>query len=236
MHDLNSFVTLTYDDKHLPDDYSVNVRTLQLFFKRLRKSLPHKIRYFACGEYGDLNLRPHYHALIFNYSPNDKILYKKSNNHNLYTSSSLSEQWTFGNAWLGSVTFQSAGYVARYVVKKQYGDLVASHYTRTHPLTGELVRVQPEFCTQSRRPGIGAAWFDKYRGDCFPSDFLIVDEKRISVPRYYSLKLAELELERVKRERKRKALKHRSDQTPERLRVREAVQISRVQRLERTLK
>lgn len=64
------FVTLTYDNMHLPAD-GVNVRDLQLFFKRIRQWLVRnnyedRIRYVACGEYGKKTKRAHYHALIWN--------------------------------------------------------------------------------------------------------------------------------------------------------------------------
>lgn len=59
------FLTLTYDNEHLPEDGELSKRDLQLFLKRLRKVNP-GIRYFAVGEYGSNYERPHYHAVIFN--------------------------------------------------------------------------------------------------------------------------------------------------------------------------
>lgn len=78
LHEQSAFITLTYDDDHLPADFSVHVKTWQLFMYRLRDSLPQKIRFFACGEYGDTTQRPHYHALIFNHSFPDKTHFKKT--------------------------------------------------------------------------------------------------------------------------------------------------------------
>lgn len=237
MHSVNCFITLTYSDDHLPDDYSVSVRTFQLFMKRLRKSLNQRIRFFACGEYGDLNLRPHYHALIFNHAfDNDKILFKTTSQGNrLYTSPSLSEIWPYGHCIIGDLNYKTAAYTARYVMKKITGDRAEAHYRRTHPVTGKQVVVQPEFCVQSRRPGIGAAWFEKWKSDAFPSDFLIVDGRKHSVPSYYFKKLAEEEQSKFKRERKWKSHARKSDNTSERLRVREQVKISNISRLKREL-
>lgn len=237
MHEANSFITLTYSDKYLPDDYSVDVRTWQLFMKRLRELVPTKLRFFACGEYGDETLRPHYHALIFGWDfHDDRKLFKVERGSNLYESPTLSKAWTFGSALLGGVTYKSAAYCARYVVKKVGGPKAADHYIRVHPLTSELVRVKPEFATQSRRDGLGTTWFNKYKSDAFPSDFLVADGTMHRVPRFYDRKLAEAELEDLKRKRKRKALPHKSNNTPERLQVRQQVALSRESLLKRGLK
>lgn len=236
MHEFNSFITLTFDDAHLPEDYSVDVRTWQLFMKRLRKSVPLPLRFFACGEYGAETLRPHYHALIFGYAFPDRDFYMTSKGGDrLYQSQQLSKAWPYGLALLGDVTYQSAQYVAGYCMKKIGGDLAASHYLRTHPVTNVVCKVQPEFSVQSRRPGIGSTWFDKFHSDAFPSDFLVVDGKMHPVPRYYSLKLDERALTLIKRKRKRASLPRKANSTPERLKVREEVRKARVSRLKRTL-
>ena len=69
------FLTLTYNDDNLPPNGSLVKADLQKFFKRLRKRLDvdgRKIRYFACGEYGEQTQRPHYHAIIFGLSLRDE--------------------------------------------------------------------------------------------------------------------------------------------------------------------
>lgn len=240
MHDFNAFITLTYDDEHLPDDYSVNVRTFQLFMKRLRKALPHQIRYFACGEYGDTTLRPHYHALIFNHHFSDQKFFKNSPTHTqyknkIYTSQTLNKIWSQGECFIGNVSYQSAAYVARYTLKKLGGDAATVHYSRVHPLTGRQVQVEPEFCVGSRRPGIASSWFDQFKSDIYPSDFLIVDAKKHPVPRYYLNKLLEEENQWIKRRRKAEANKHRDDNTPARLAVREEVKLAQIKQLKREL-
>lgn len=88
----------------------------------------------------------------------------------------------------------------------------------------------------SRKPGLGQTWFEKYKGDAFPSDFVIVDGRKMPVPKFYNKKLIEEELERYKRARKQKMLKHKADNTPERLKVREEIMASRVTQLKRDLK
>lgn len=237
MHPENCFITLTYDDKYLPEDYSVHIRTFQLFMKKLRKHYqPKKIRFYACGEYGPQTLRPHYHALLFNHDFTDKKLYKKNHqNEQLYSSPTLEKIWGYGFATIGDVTYQSAGYCAQYIMKKIGGERKLTHYSRTHPVNGLTVQVDPEFHLQSSRPGIGAAWFDEYKSDCFPSDFLVVDGRQHRVPAYYSKKLSEEELTKVKRRRKRQSLPQKPNNTRERLAVREEIKQSRINRLKRDL-
>lgn len=256
MHEHNSFITLTYADEFLPEDYSVHVREFQLFMKRLRKDLNTPIRFFACGEYGPLNLRPHYHALIFGYAFPDRIFKCHSDSGEpLFTSEQLSKAWPYGRSDLGSVTYKSAGYVAGYVRDKITGDPALRHYLRTHPRSGQTVKVEPEFSLQSRRPGIGSTWFDKYHSDAFPSDFLVIDGREKPVPPYYLRKLELLERENVateyrphklhsedpvavKRARKLRSAspQAKANRTSDRLEVREYIKTDRIKRLKRNLK
>lgn len=252
MHPENAFVTLTFSDDHLPENYSITKRDLQLFIKRLRKHCgTKKIRFFGSGEYGDNYGRPHYHALIFNHDFNDKQHYSTCphTNQKLYTSNSLSSLWTFGHSTTGAVTYQSAAYVARYIMKKINGDRAVDHYTRLHPLHLTYHQVEPEFVLRSGN--LGYSWFQKYKSDCFPSDFLIVDGKHTRVPRYYDQLLKKEEqprpdakffealntpLYRLKKQRRISSGAHAEDQTPARLRVREFVKTSQLNRLQRNLK
>lgn len=235
LYDRNCFITLTYDDQHLPSDYGVHVRHLQLFMKRLRKAYPYRIRFYACGEYGEQSLRPHYHALLFNHDFLDKTVWSKKRDILLFTSEKLSELWPYGLATLGTVTFQSAAYCARYTLKKIGGDRAATHYLRQHPITGKIHTVHPEFSVMSRRPGIGYGWLQKYKSDIYPSDFVVVDGHRQRTPRYYDQKLTEEECQAAKRLRKRAAVKHKDDQTKERLQARADVRDARMQTIKRGL-
>lgn len=245
MHQSNCFITLTYANEHLPDDYSVSKRVWQLFFKRLRKDLGSVVRFFACGEYGDLNLRPHYHAIIFGYSFPDRVYHSTSETGGRqYESVKLSKAWPFGRALLSDFSPSLAGYCSGYVMKKIGGDKAASHYNRTHPLTLEPVRVEPEFALQSRNPGIGSTWFDKYKSDIYPHDFVVVDGRQKPVPQYYIRKLQEEELLALDKQRHRKEwakgpeylARRRHEQTPERRAVREYLVKDRLTRKVRTLK
>lgn len=235
MHAQSVFITLTYDQQHVPADYSVKLRDWQLFMKKLRHKMPGKIRFLAVGEYGDIGLRPHYHALLFNCDFSDKVYVKQSEYGRVYTSKLLLELWPHGSHEIGSVTQKSADYCARYTLKKQNGDRADPHYTRVSPIDGNTYRVATEFMVMSRRPGIGATWFDKFASDAFPSDFIIIDGQRRKVPRYYLNKLSENEQKPIKRARKRNGLKHRGNNTKARLAVREEIQSLRSKRLFRKL-
>jgi len=189
LHEENCFITLTYNQEHLPKDKSVHKRALQLFFKRLRKHLePKEIRYYACGEYGDRLGRPHYHACLFGHSFTDKTVikgprvrsiqnyFKTSNNSfSLYTSKTLERIWGKGFVTIGDLSFESAGYVARYCMKKITGPPASSHYKNKNP----------EFALMSRRPGIGFPWFEKFLNDVYPKDFTTINGKKMRPPRYY---------------------------------------------------
>lgn len=210
LHERNCFLTLTYADQYLPVDYSVHERDFQLFMKRLRKhAFPDLIRFFACGEYGERSLRPHYHALIFNYDPTDKVLFETSpRGDKLYLSKTLQELWTFGMVTVGSLTYQSASYTARYAMKKISGPPAAEHYLRTHPLHGFICRVRPEFLLMSRKPGLGQGWFEKHGKEAFTHDSVIIDGREAQPPRFYFQQLPEEDQLAITRRRTKAASKN----------------------------
>jgi len=125
MHESNLFITLTYRDSELVyggASHGILVpRHLELFWKRLRKWTRTRIGYYACGEYGDKSNRPHYHACVFGLDFPDKTFYKAKNGNNLYSSRILDDLWSHGKCYFGTVTFESAAYVARYIMKKRLG-------------------------------------------------------------------------------------------------------------------
>lgn len=175
MYEDNCFITLTYDDAHLPKDGSLCLLDWQLFIKRLRKKYGSGIRYFHCGEYGDKFKRPHYHALLFNHDFKDKEYFSKKNGNWTYTSGELSSLWDKGFSVVAGLSFESAGYVARYSLKKIAGEKAADHY-------GDMA---PEYATMSRRPGIGKKWFDRFSSDVYPLDRVVINGCHTRPPRYY---------------------------------------------------
>lgn len=238
LHEAKSFVTLTYADQWLPDDYSVSPKALQDFMKRLRYHMgKRRVRFFACGEYGEQNLRPHYHLILFGadfYS--DRIPFRRTERGDVtYISQKLQKLWPFGFSEIGAVTRESCGYVARYVMKKVNGEAAKDHYRRVNPLTGELTQVTPEFITMSKKPGLGSGWFDQFAGDAFPSDFIVIDGRKYPVPRYYLKQIDDEKAGVVVFKRKQEAWKRKEDNTPERLAVRQEVQELKASRLKRDL-
>lgn len=228
LYNSNCFITLTYADEYIPYKNSLDKRAFQLFMKRLRKKYGNKIRYYQCGEYGEITQRPHYHAIIFNFDFPDKKLHKIQNKHRLYTSASLEELWPYGYSLIGNVSFQSAAYVARYIMKKVTGSAAELHY-------GERI---PEYTTMSRRPGIGKAWFDKYKDDVYPTGAIVINGKEIKPPKYYDRQyeiIEEEEYSRIKSKRKIQAKKQEKNNTLARLKVRETVQQAKLNLLKRTL-
>lgn len=229
----NCFITLTYDDEHLPADWSVDVREWQLFAKRLRKrSGP--FRFLHCGEYGGENLRPHYHAVLFGKEFGDKEqVCVNRRGEPVFSSQELSEVWGKGFVTVGDLTWQSAAYVARYVVKKVTGPQAEEAYCRVDAESGECVEVRPEYATMSRRPGIGSAWLSRFKKDVYPDDFVVHDGRKFRPPSFYDRRLSESELQATKDERKRRALLRPGEGSEARLKVRESVCSSRVRRLRR---
>lgn len=119
LYENNCFVTLTYDDEHLPKDGNLHIEDFQKFVKRLRKEAFHDgIRYFHAGEYGGDLGRPHFHAILFNCDFADKVHASSRRGNRLYASEALSALWPFGFHSIGDVTLASASYVARYCMKK----------------------------------------------------------------------------------------------------------------------
>ena len=180
MHEHNSYITLTYSNDYLPAGNTLVKAHFQKFMKRLRKRYNGGIRYFHCGEYGERNNRPHYHAILFGIRFSDLEPWKKNKRGEmLYTSRILEQTWGHGFCSVGEVTFDSAAYVARYIMKKVVGENAGEHYG------GRL----PEYVTMSKHPGIAADWFEKYADDVYPSDFITVGGVKMRPPKYYDRQL-----------------------------------------------
>lgn len=208
------FLTLTYDDEHLPFGGTLVKEHIQDFFKRLRWHIgTKKLRYYVVGEYGsqcpDHELidcpacgglqRPHYHAIIFGWTPMDKQVVAHGEHGPIYHSQIIEKAWTkrnqegqktvIGIHQLEACTFESCAYVSRYIMKKITGDenKQAEHYCKYLPKLDAWMDLEPEFAMMSKgRPcndherytpgcnqcqgGIGRKWLDEYMYDIYPID------------------------------------------------------------------
>lgn len=175
-HDSAYFVTLTYDEEHIPISYytddatgeafpvgTLRKRDLQLFMKRLRFKFGENIRFFAAGEYGSDTFRPHYHLIIFGLHLDDLQVYKQQRGFTYYNSPGLQDVWSvnigsnrcpryepLGYAVVAPVTWETCAYTARYVMKKLKGPL-AEWY--------DYYNIEPPFTLMSRNPGIAHRWY-----------------------------------------------------------------------------
>lgn len=240
LYEGNSFVTLTYDDVHLPVRGQLDYPEFQRFMKRLRKKFGADVRFYMCGEYGEKDWRPHYHACLFNTTFEDKLyLCTLPSGAKLYRSATLERLWPYGISSVGDVTFESAAYVARYCVQKVTGHNAKAHYARVHSVShGAPYHFQlvPEFNQMSRRPGIGKPWLEKYKADVFPHDYIVINGTKCGVPRYYDKMYAASDpdtFEYLQFERELDGRRRYEDNTPERLLVKETVAEARLSLLKR---
>ncbi len=206
---------------------------MNTFRKRIE---PKKIRFYHAGEYGDQLGRPHYHALIFGYDFADRKFFKETNGVKLDVSKELESIWKKGHCSVGDVTFESAGYVARYIMKKINGDKEKEHYERVDYMTGEFVQLPPEYTTMSRKPGIGKKWYDQFKADAYPKDFVTHQGRKIPLPRFYDNMYQHESPKEYKalKDKRIENIQH-EDQTRKRLKARETVKLAQLNQLKRSL-
>jgi len=240
--EVNCFITLTYDDDHVPRDLSLDYSHFQLFLKRLRARLRVRIRFYMCGEYGDDTRRPHFHACLFGVDFLDKVPFSKSEDGSqLFSSKLLDDVWGKGFCTVGALTFESAAYVARYVMKKISGPQASPWFPgqRLDFSTGEIIGSRkPEFNHMSLKPGIGRFWIERFLSDVYPSGRCVVAGRETLPPRYYDKFFKSVDLDAYEQllfAREMEGHARSADGTNERLAVRELVAQARVASLKRSL-
>ena len=238
MHKANSFITLTYSDENLPQFGTLVKSHFVNFMKKLRREIDVPIRFYMCGEYGEQTDRPHYHAIIFGYNFPDQTYHSTRRGNRVYRSKQLENCWQHGFSEIGTVTFQSAGYVARYILKKQTGEYGLREYGIPDD-QGEIIDTKvPPYTTMSNRPGIGATWYEKNSSDLWPHDFAVLpDGRETSVPDYYRLLLERDDPELAESLRAARVAKAQAnpDNTQARLEARHKVRLAKIKPLKRTL-
>lgn len=296
MHRYNTYITLTYNDAHLPPNASLVHQDWVRFLKRVRNHITRgaeniylsdstqlkaylglsqrnwnrlnsgttaepqivpanttpgrsrkdtqtnplgmreshsgtttdNIRFYMAGEYGEKYGRPHYHALLFGMDFSDKLLHGRTKSgQRIYTSATLQELWPYGYSSLGNVTFASAAYISRYVMKKRTGDGNKTDYEILDLETGEIIKKKKEYNCMSRASGIGHTWLHKYHADVYTLDKVITKQGReLRPPRYYDKQFKKMDaarLEHLKHVRQLEAIEQKAHHTPERLAVQEIV-------------
>lgn len=168
-----SFITLTYDDLHLPKDLSLNPKDLTDFWKRLRSRLDTPIKYRACGEYGDRTMRPHYHAIVYGLD-----CYNDEHRRILADCWSFCEPWFFDknrgrSSAMQNVTREDIQYVNGYIQKKLTGEMGKEKY-------GDKIR---PFSRTSQGLGLNFAMTVKNR--LINNGYTWFNAKKVSIPRYY---------------------------------------------------
>lgn len=164
------FITLTYDTRFVPISpngfMTLDKKEFPKFMKRLRKLCPGStLKYYACGEYGSKNNRPHYHAIVFNVP--DSTLFAKA--------------WTIdgnqlGTVHVGQVSSDSVAYTMKYIDK--------SRFTPMHDRDDRV----PEFPLMSK--GLGKSYLTDqvkayHRADLSRLYLTKAGGYKISMPRYY---------------------------------------------------
>lgn len=200
-HEKACFITLTYNQEHVPkseyvtddgeilESMTLDKAQLQRFFKRLRKQIaPTKVRYFACGEYGTVNKRPHYHVILFGYDfPDKEVMSTTKEGYVQYRSPLLERIWTdpmnhesLGYSMICEVNWNTAAYVSRYCLKKS---------DRIHNIYYQSFNLQPEFLTMSRRPGIGRQYYDEHKDEVYINQEIFLSNNnggfKTRPPKYY---------------------------------------------------
>lgn len=286
LHQHNCWITLTYDDEHLPRRYhtgrthpktgkaiyagSLDKRHPQRFYRSLRKSLGKKysltdtsilytmgvhtdmghspiprlkpiLRYYYGGEYGEQYGRPHYHLCLFGIDFSDKIHVQTTDaGYKLYESQRLKKFWPHGQHMIGELTWETAAYTARYIMKKITGQKQKEHYKKIDNETGEIIEIEPEYNDMSRKPGIANKWWMEYHTDVYKQDTsqVRIRGRTQTPPRYYD-KLYERSFpdhyKHIKLQRAIENLNNRGRHTPARLQAEEIITTTKTQGLKQKL-
>lgn len=221
-HERACFITLTYDDEHVPishypdsngvchESLTLCKEDFQKFMKRLRRRYEYhedgqKIRFFACGEYGGQTRRPHYHAILYgiDFHEDRRVHERTKDGYCLYRSPTLESLWPYGYSMIAEVNWNTCAYVSRYCTKKKYGRQNIYYQT---------FNIESEFNLMSRRPGIGAKYFEEHGEEVYINQEIFLSNNKgglkVRPPAYFD-RLYDIEhhdeLEKIKEIRKEMA-------------------------------
>lgn len=207
-HRNSCFLTLTYDNENLPDNESLKKAHLQTFYKDLRSRLSYygkeKIKHFSCGEYGEGQgeraWNPHYHAALFGgpfsitESDDDRTQEEPSRSGGLqFSHRDIGECWPYGRHTFSELNFETAAYVARYVLKKISGPFAQAIYEGR----------EPEF--QNSSNGLGREHVETWKDDVYGNDKVVLPLRgEFTPPPYYDRVLEKIDpglFEKIKKKR-----------------------------------
>ena len=201
-----------------------------------------QLKYYMAGEYGTKGRRPHFHACLFGIDFADKKKHSTNlYNDILYTSATLDKIWGNGFTTIGKVTYESAAYIARYILDKKTGDEAAKHYEYVDQNTGEITQLKPEYNRMSLAEGIGKQWLNKYMSDVYKDNntgAVITRGKPNKAPKYYDKiykKKARNKYDEMKERREYEAYKQQGDNTDDRLATKEKVKQAQLNQIQRKL-
>lgn len=212
-HQENSFITLSYDQKHRPKDGGLRYSDLTLFWKRLRKKYG-PLKYYAVGEYGDRSTRAHYHACVFGLAFLDNRIIIRQAPNMLWTSPDLQRCWGNGFVSVGALTYETARYTASYVTKKLKSKQT---YRAIDEATGELIPLEQPRPFMSRN--LALEWWKQWNAGVTALDRVVINGTKQKPPRAYDRWLGEQDEEKL-RNIKQQRMERMKDQDPEKMRAR----------------
>jgi len=162
-HKDNCFLTLTYAKNPPKEPQKEHLRQ---FIKAVRNKFGSGIKFFGCGEKGELSERSHYHIILFGVKFDDAEAFQRRGYNTIKVSKDLANLWNFGFSSIGDLDVASAGYVSKYCDKKKISRLDSG-----------------EFIIMSR--GLGRQYFQDHYQEIFSSDFLYFDGNKFKIPRYF---------------------------------------------------
>jgi hypothetical protein len=166
-----AFITLTYEEAPLSFNGhpTLDKTHYQKFMKRLRKTIKNSnIKYYACGEYGSLTERPHYHAIMFNLP--QKWLVQSEHLHTV---------WGQGHIDISPCNTATIRYVTKYLMKGRH-----------EPKTDCDDR-SPQFSLMSKKMGLSHLTPEmvKYYTENLISHVTLSGGTLTSLPRYFRDKI-----------------------------------------------
>lgn len=210
MHEQAAFITLSYNDKHLPQYGSLQYADIHKFWKRERQRLWRekgiKLRHYTVGEYGDQSQRPHYHSCVFGYGYlENRLVIREA--PLLWTTPELEKAWGLGYVSVGALDYTTASYTASYITKKLRSK---QQYVRVDKESGELIPLEQPRAFMS--DNLGKTWWEKFGKSLEENDWVIINGKQQKPPKAYDKWLTakdENKARKIKEKRKEKALENK---------------------------